>query len=95
VFFAVWQLVFHWVDIYWNVMPQYDWQTSVHDGATYIAGPLMGNTAAHHVGFSGVDITLWIAMIGVLVAGIGGSLRGNLIPVKDPILGLSLAQETM
>ena len=22
VFFAVWQLAFHWLDLYWNVMPQ-------------------------------------------------------------------------
>ena len=32
VFFAVWQLVFHWLDLYWNVMPSYDWQVDVPRG---------------------------------------------------------------
>ena len=95
VFFAVWQLVFHWVDIYWNAMPQYDWHESAHNGSTYLAGPLMGATSEHFVHFSAVDITLWISMIGILVAGIGRSMTGNLIPVKDPTLGLSLAHENL
>jgi hypothetical protein len=94
-FFAVWQLVFHWLDIYWNAMPQYDWHVTAHAGATYLAGPLMGPTSEHRVGLSAVDITLWLSMIGFLIAGIGRSLTGNLIPIKDPTLGLSLAQETM
>ena len=95
VFFAVWQLVFHWLDLYWNVMPEYDW-TIDHHGATAInAGPLMGNIDYHHVGFTALDITVWIGLCGVLLAGIGRNLRGNLIPIKDPTLGLSLAQETM
>ncbi|MEJ7602068.1 MAG: hypothetical protein WKG01_29495 [Kofleriaceae bacterium] len=95
VFFSVWQLVFHWLDLYWNVMPQYDWQI-VQSGSQVInAGPLMGNTAYHHVGFSPVDITVWIALVGVLVAGIGRNLKGNLIPIKDPTLPLSLAHENL
>jgi len=91
VFFAVWQLVFHWIDLYWNVMPNYDW--SVHDGLN--VGPLAGPIANHHVGLSGVDVTVWIAMIGFLLVGIGRNLKGNLIPVKDPTLGLSLAHEQL
>ena len=95
VFFAVWQLVFHWLDIYWNIMPQYDW-TLVHHAETAInAGPLMGNIAYHHVGFTPLDITTWIGLCGVLLAGIGRNLTGNLIPIKDPTLGLSLAHENM
>jgi hypothetical protein len=93
VFFAVWQLVFHWLDLYWNVMPQYDWQVSFHEGTRLVAGPLMGNTAYHHVGFSPVDVTVWLGLIGVLVVGIGRNLTGNLIPVKDPTLPLALAHE--
>lgn len=93
VFFAVWQLVFHWLDLYWNVMPSYDWTVVFHDGARINAGPLTGNTAFHHVGFSPVDITVWLGLVGVLVAGIGRNLKGNLIPTKDPTLPLSLAHE--
>jgi hypothetical protein len=95
VFFAVWQLVFHWLDLYWNVMPQYDWLELVSEGNKINAGPLMGNTALHHVGFSPVDVTVWFALVGLLLAGIGRQLKGNLIPVKDPTLGLALAHENL
>ncbi len=93
VFFAVWQLVFHWLDLYWNVMPSYEWQIAYHDGARIVAGPLTGSTALHHVGFSPVDITVWIALVGVFLIGVGRNLKGNLIPTKDPTLPLSLAHE--
>lgn len=95
VFFAVWQLVFHWLDIYWNVMPNYDWTIIHHDNVVMNAGPLMGNTAYHHVGFTPLDITVWLGLVGVLLVGIGRNLKGNLIPVKDPTLGLSLAHENL
>jgi hypothetical protein len=96
VFFAVWQLVFHWLDLYWNVMPQYDWLTlPTGEGKQLVAGPLMGNTALHHVGFSLVDVTVWFALIGLLLAGIGRQLKGNLIPIKDPTLPLSLSHENL
>jgi hypothetical protein len=95
VFFAVWQLVFHWLDLYWNVMPSYDWLEVSNGAQTLNAGPLMGNVAYHHVGFSAVDVTVWFGLIGLLLVGIGRNLKGNLIPVKDPTLGLSLAHETM
>ncbi len=95
VFFAVWQLVFHWLDLYWNIMPSYDWKRTLHDGALIVTGPLAGNTAVHHVGFSALDITVWIGLIGVLLAGFGRGLHGNLIPIKDPTLGLSLAHENL
>jgi hypothetical protein len=93
VFFAVWQLVFHWLDLYWNVMPSYDWEIVTNGDAVINAGPLMGNTATHHVGFSPVDITVWIALVGVLLVGIGRNLKGNLIPIKDPTLPLALGHE--
>ena len=95
VFFAVWQLVFHWLDIYWNVMPNYDWQTDYHGTTSVVAGPLSGNIAYHHVGFTPLDVTVWIGLIGILLIGIGRNLTGNLIPVKDPTLGLSLAHDVM
>jgi hypothetical protein len=95
VFFAVWQLVFHWLDLYWNAMPSYDWYVTQHEGVAVNAGPLMGPIAMHHVGFSPVDLTVWIGLCGVLLIGIGRNLSGNLIPVKDPMLGLSLAHEQL
>jgi hypothetical protein len=95
VFFAVWQLVFHWLDLYWNVMPQYDWLAVPGEGREILAGPLMGNTAVHHVGFSPVDVTVWFALVGLLLAGIGRQLKGNLIPIKDPTLPLALAHENL
>jgi len=95
VFFSVWQLVFHWLDLYWNIMPQYDWATETHGGAVINAGPLSGPIGLHHVGFTPVDITVWIALVGVFLVGVGRSLSGNLIPVKDPTLGLSLAHEQL
>ena len=95
VFFAVWQLVFHWLDMYWNCMPSYDWLVAAHGGAAINQGPLAGNIALHHVGFSAVDITVWLGLVGIFLAGTGRGLRDNLIPIKDPTLGLSLAHEVM
>jgi hypothetical protein len=66
-----------------------------HAGAVINEGPLMGNIALHHVGFSAVDITVWLGLIGVFLAGTGRGLTGNLVPIKDPTLGLSLAHEQL
>ena len=95
VFFAVWQLVFHWLDLYWNVMPNYDWSVVHHGEATINAGPLMGPIVQHHVGFTPLDITTWLGLCGLLLVGIGRGLTGNLIPTKDPTLGMSLAHEQL
>jgi len=95
VFFAVWQLVFHWLDMYWQAMPQYDWTTITHGATSISAGPLAGPISMHHVGFSPLDITCWFVLIGFFLVGTGRGLKGNLIPVKDPTLGLSLAHEQL
>jgi hypothetical protein len=91
--FCVWVLVFHWLDLYWNVMPNITWKVLDHEGVKYLAGPLSGDPASHHIGFSAVDVTTWLGLIGILVAGVGMSLKGNLIPTKDPQLPNSLAFE--
>ncbi len=91
VFFAVWQLVFGWLNLYWNVMPNFDWYAPGGPNQ----GPLMGNVALHHVGFSPVDVTVWLGLVGVLLAGFGRNLVGNLIPIKDPTLPLSLGHENL
>jgi hypothetical protein len=96
-FFAVWQLVFHWVDLYWNVMPNYQWGTApiIENGVTVQAatGPLMGDPTVYTVGFSPVDVTMWLCMIGVFLFAVGRNMVGNLIPVKDPTLPSSLSFE--
>lgn len=92
-FFAVWQLVFHWVDLYWNVMPNYRWGTGESGGHEVLTGPLMGDPALHTVGFAAVDVTMWLAMIGVFLFAVGRNMSGNLIPVKDPQLPKSLSFE--
>jgi len=95
VFFSVWQLAFHWLDLYWNIMPNYDWTVNSHGGTSVVEGPLANQIALHHVGFTPLDITVWFALIGILLVGVGRGLTGNLIPVKDPTLGLSLAHEQL
>jgi len=95
VFFAVWQIVFTWLNMYWNVMPSYDWTPAFHGNVTLTEGPLMGPLAEHHVGLSAVDFTTWLALCGVMLVGIGRHLTGNLIPTKDPTLGMSLAHEVL
>jgi hypothetical protein len=95
VFFAVWQIAFTWLNLYWNVMPQYDWGTEYVENTRLVTGPLMGPLAHHHVGLSPVDLTTWIALIGVLLIGIGRNLTGNLIPIKDPTLPMSLGHEQL
>ena len=61
VFFAVWQLVFHWLDIYWNVMPHYDWHVAFHGGARDHRRSADGQHRASTTSASRrVDITVWI-----------------------------------
>jgi hypothetical protein len=91
--FCLWQLAFHWLDLYWNVMPNINWGMAEHAGKAFVAGPLSGGLEPHTIGASAVDLTTWMAMIGVLIAGVGLSLKGNLVPVKDPRLGQCLAHE--
>lgn len=95
VFFAVWQLVFHWVDLYWNAMPSYTWATESGGHGSAVIGPLAGPISIHQVGFAPVDIAVWIALVGLFLVGVGRKLTNNLIPVKDPTLGLSLAHEQL
>jgi hypothetical protein len=83
------QLLFHFVDLYWNVMPNITW--GEHDGI--VTGPLTGPLAAHTYD---VVITDWLSLIGVFalfVAAVGSRMKGNLVAVKNPTLGASLAFE--
>jgi hypothetical protein len=111
---AVWQLAFHYVDLYWNVMPNQQWThvcttpdglvtaftcpaTTLVDNAGHlrdlVLGPLQGDPGLHRVNFHAVDLVLLFAMIALFLAAVGRSMRGNLVPIKDPKLGASLAFE--
>ena len=87
---AVWQLVFHWLDLYWNIMPNYTWTPNA---AGWQMGPLYGEPELHRVGFHALDISLWVAMVALFFAGVGKAMKGNLMPIKDPKLGECLAFE--
>ena len=92
--FCVWVLVFHWIDLYWNVMPNLQWGgPPPHEGVQYVAGPLSGDPALHRINPSPVDVTTWLAMIAILVGAVGTAMKGNLLPTKDPQLKNSLGFE--
>ncbi|HTJ40678.1 MAG TPA: hypothetical protein VL463_01240 [Kofleriaceae bacterium] len=91
--FCIWQMLFHWVDLYWNVMPHYHWGADIHGSAVSVTGPLSGPVDNNTISFNPVDVTAWLAMLFFFVAAVGRGMRGNLIPIKDPNLGASLAHE--
>jgi hypothetical protein len=86
---AVWQLVFHYVDLYWNVMPNQQWLTE----GKHILGPLQGDPEMHRIQFHAVDIVMLLSMVALFLAGVGRAMKGNLLPVNDPKLPQSLAFE--
>ena len=88
-FLAAWQLVFHYIDLYWNVMPNQTWETA----GGWIRGPLQGDPELHKVNFHFMDVTLLLGLIGLWLAAVGKSMKGNLVPVNDPKLGECLAFE--
>ena len=80
-FWACWQLVMIYLDMYWLVMPSLHKSVSVVPGAHSTALP-----------FSLMDLCCAIGILGVYVA--GASLRAknlNLMPTNDPRLPKSLA----
>jgi len=86
---CVWALVHHYLDLYWNVMPNITW--AQHDG--HMTGPLSGPIAAHAYHFAITDVLLLFGMLALFIGAIGRQMKGNLLPVKDPHLGASLAFE--
>ncbi len=77
-FWAVWMLVAHWVDLYWLVMPEFS--------------KAIG--AADQVPFSLYDLGCMIGIGGLYVAASARWARGvALTPVKDPRMGESLMFE--
>jgi hypothetical protein len=67
---CAWQLIFHFIDLYWNVMPNLVWGAQSHDGHTVVTGPLTGALAwssrifppplpSAPIGSGGLMSTLW------------------------------------
>jgi hypothetical protein len=84
---AAWQLAFHWLDLYWNVMPNIPvGHRAPRRHAVQHGGPLSGNPLMHTVGFSAVDVTIVGGADRHPGGGIGKAMKGNLIPTRDPML---------
>ena len=56
-------------------------------------GPLTGPVSNDAVNFNVGDVVAWFGVIALFIGAIGRGMKGNLIPVKDPNLGASLAHE--
>ena len=87
---CVWSMLHHYIDLYWNVMPNMTWWVDKHG---HVSGPLAGPIEAHAYKFAVTDILLLVAMTALFIGAIGRQMKGNLLPVKDPQLGASLAFE--
>jgi hypothetical protein len=88
---CAWQLIFHYVDLYWNIMPNITWWTNPETQINH--GPLTGPLSDHQYQFAISDVLSLLGMTLVFIAAIGRQMRGNLVPTKDPNLGASLAFE--
>jgi hypothetical protein len=93
VFWAVWMLIMHWVDLYWVVMPHLNMVEAAKELA---ADPHMSrekyNLILGAVQFGLMDLTLLVGMGGVYIAYffyLAGSVP--LIAERDPYLPQSLA----
>lgn len=86
--FCVWMLVWHWVDIYWQVMPAYNLPGDL---------PVGGGSAtasAYEAVFHPIDIMIFLGIGCMFVAAAAHAFsKVNLIPVKDPHLAESLRFE--
>ena len=82
-FWAVWLLVFHWLDMYWLVMPNLGGGAGCQPASS-------GRLAICPT----IDVCLLVGMGGLYLAGVLAAAGGRpLVPLKDPRLGESLAFE--
>jgi len=88
-FWAVWLLVFHWIDLYWVIMPQ----IGLDNQAVLDAIDASGHVK---VLFGPIEITTFLG-IGGVVGWVALTKLGkhSLIPAKDPRLKESLAFENL
>jgi hypothetical protein len=84
------QLVAHYIDLYWNVMPNVNWGHR-EDGLT--TGPLTGPFTQHAWHFAASDLLSLIAFFALFLAAVGTRMKGNLVPIKNRTLNASMAFE--
>jgi hypothetical protein len=100
--FAVWLLLMHYIDIYWNVMPTYSRRVAEHTVAVLENKPhpdMVNNLDSYRellgsldTTFAPIDAFTFLLVLGFFVAAVGRASRKiNLIPIKDPKLGESLS----
>ena len=58
-----------------------------------MTGPLTGPLAAHQWTFALSDLLSLVGVFALFLAAVGSRMKGNLLPVKNPTLGASLAFE--
>ena len=81
---AVYLLVFHFVDLYWNIMPE------------LVNGLPGGDPSAVGAAFGLIDITAWLAVGGIFAFGFLKTLDGKpVLAIGDPRLPESLAFENV
>jgi hypothetical protein len=77
-FWTVWILVFHYIDMYWLIMPEYV--------------RFAPQTAPGTVPLALVDVLCWLGLVLLWGAGVAWRLdQQSLVPLKDPLLADSLA----
>ena len=90
---AVWMLCFHYVDLYWLIMPEIPHDVGEMKNYTELATKY-ADTATHFT--NPVNFMLVLGVIGAVVAGTIGTLsRVALVPKKDPRFAESLRFENM
>jgi hypothetical protein len=90
---AVWMLCFHYVDLYWLVMPEIPHDLASFEKYSQLADKYAG-TETHFA--NPVNFLLLFGVIGAVAAGTLGTLsRISLVPKKDPRLGESMRFENM
>ena len=81
--FSVWMLAWHYVDLYWQVMPALN--NHAKEG---VAGPSSIRL------WIPLDIVVWLGMGLLFMGAVASAMRGvNLVPIKDPSLGDALRFE--
>jgi hypothetical protein len=90
---AVWMLCFHYVDLYWLVMPEIPHDLGNFARYSELAQAYAGTET--HFG-NPVNFLLALGVLGAVAAGTIGTLsRIALVPAKDPRLGESVRFENM
>ena len=86
--FSVWMLGWHWIDLYWQVMPSYGFQDVPGDGVVEAV------RTTWEVVFHPIDLMIVVGIGCLFISVVASALtKVNLIPIKDPKLSKSLGFE--